>query len=440
MALHMLRTTPAFTMSLRGYDKEEVDEYIDALREGRDTDAESLEEASAAVARLQDEVARLSERASDLESCLRAETPRSIFALGQRLTLILEEAEDAATETVAQAKAEADRLLSEATASAEATLSHAAAEAEAASARAAEITRLAEEQAASITEIAESRAASVNRSADERASTVTRAADAHAAAVTKAADDAARLMEADATRKVETLLAEAEARAASRAREMEEWAERMHLHLRRERDKAAEEFAQVWAQRQADLEDLAARRAEIVASLESMRAALHNTVVLARDTSPTAGENEGNSRELASGGTVISAPQDAVTTPGAPELATPGATSVAEPPSSPSTPAIGSADIHDTGALGTPAPTTDEELATDARPLPAEVHTTTDWTVAPDTVDTTEVEADGVDVEDDAASTDEDATNVFRLVPPEVASDAASDLDTWAASWKLDKD
>jgi hypothetical protein len=31
MALHMLRSTPSFTISLRGYDKEEVDEYVDIM-------------------------------------------------------------------------------------------------------------------------------------------------------------------------------------------------------------------------------------------------------------------------------------------------------------------------------------------------------------------------------------------------------------------------
>jgi cell division septum initiation protein DivIVA len=154
MALHMLRSTPSFTISLRGYDKEEVDEYVDSLREGHDVDAEALEEAGAAIARLEDENARLSERAGDLESCLRVETPRSIFALGQRLTLILEQAEDAAGETVAQANEEAERLVADATASADATLRRAAQQASEAEARAATITKEAETRAAAVTLVA----------------------------------------------------------------------------------------------------------------------------------------------------------------------------------------------------------------------------------------------------------------------------------------------
>jgi cell division septum initiation protein DivIVA len=249
MALHMLRSTPSFTISLRGYDKEEVDEYVDSLREGHDVDAEALEEAGAAIARLEDENARLSERAGDLESCLRVETPRSIFALGQRLTLILEQAEDAAGETVAQANEEAERLVADATASADATLRRAAQQAS---------------------------------EAEARAATITKEAETRAAAVTLVAEEAARRTEEDVRRKAEGLLAGAEARATARSEEMEAWAARMHAHLRQERDKAAEEFARVWEQRQTDLRHLADRRTELVASLDDMREALNQTVETAR--------------------------------------------------------------------------------------------------------------------------------------------------------------
>jgi cell division septum initiation protein DivIVA len=260
MALHMLRSTPSFTISLRGYDKEEVDEYVDSLREGHDVDAEALEEAGSAIARLEDENARLSERAGDLESCLRVETPRSIFALGQRLTLILEQAEDAASETVAQANEEAERLVVDATEAADTTLRRAA------------------QQASE----AEERAASVTKEAEERAASVTKEAETRAAAVTLVAEEAARRTEEDARRKAEAILAGAEARATARSAEMEAWAERMHAHLCQERDKAAEEFARVWEQRQADLRQLADRRAELVASLDDMRDALSQTVAAAR--------------------------------------------------------------------------------------------------------------------------------------------------------------
>ncbi|MBO0693286.1 MAG: DivIVA domain-containing protein, partial [Acidimicrobiaceae bacterium] len=72
MALHMLRNTPAFTVSLRGYDKEEVDEYVGALRDGREIDAEALEEAARTIERLESELADANERISDLEACLRS--------------------------------------------------------------------------------------------------------------------------------------------------------------------------------------------------------------------------------------------------------------------------------------------------------------------------------------------------------------------------------
>jgi DivIVA domain-containing protein len=284
MALHMLRSAPSFTISLRGYDKEEVDEYVDSLRDGHDVDAEALEEAGATIARLEDENSRLAERANDLESCLRVETPRSIFALGQRLTLILEQAEDAAGETVAQANEEAERLVAEATASADATLRHAAQQAAEAEERATTLTRSSEERAATTIEVAEARAAAVTRMADERAATVTKEAETRAAAVTLVAEETARRTGEEAQRKAEAVLAGAEARASARSEEMEAWAERMHAHLCQERDKAAEEFARVWEQRQADLRQLADRRAELVTSLDAMRAALHETVDAARST------------------------------------------------------------------------------------------------------------------------------------------------------------
>jgi hypothetical protein len=203
----------------------------------------------------------------------------------------------------------------------------------------------------------------------------------------------------------------------------------------------------VWAQRQADLEDLAARRAEIVASLESMRAALHNTVALARDTSPTAGddrpEDDNPALTSSAGAGAVVLPEGVATTADAPKATIPAVSDDAEPVRSVSVPAIESGDVRETAGFTSvgrtsAGRTTDNGLETDNGLVPAEADATSEWMAPTDVGGTNDVAE--ADAEDTAADTDADLTNVFRLVPPEVATDAASDLDTWAASWKLDKD
>ena len=94
---------PTFTVSLRGYDREEVDEYLDSLAEA----LAQVEEAEEHSRRLQAHVARCNARIKELEDRIRTDTPRSGAALGERIGLLLQQAEDAAAETIARASAEA---------------------------------------------------------------------------------------------------------------------------------------------------------------------------------------------------------------------------------------------------------------------------------------------------------------------------------------------
>src|ERR1700758_5849191 len=72
---------PSFTVSLRGYDREEVDEYLDSLGEALN----QVEEAEAHTRRLQAHVAKCNARIKELEDRIRADTPKSGIALGERI-------------------------------------------------------------------------------------------------------------------------------------------------------------------------------------------------------------------------------------------------------------------------------------------------------------------------------------------------------------------
>jgi DivIVA domain-containing protein len=107
--------SPSFNVSLRGYDREEVDEYLDSLAEALD----HIEEAEAQNTRLQNHINRMNLRIKELENQLMDCAPRSGVVVGDRVGSILREAEEAAGEIVRAASekaAEADGLVSSAVA------------------------------------------------------------------------------------------------------------------------------------------------------------------------------------------------------------------------------------------------------------------------------------------------------------------------------------
>ena len=109
-AMDTKTNAPSFTVSLRGYDREEVDEYLDSLAEALD----QVEEAEAHTRRLQAHVAKCNARIKELEDRIRADTPKSGIALGERIGDPAHEAEEAASDAISRAEAEAARIVADA--------------------------------------------------------------------------------------------------------------------------------------------------------------------------------------------------------------------------------------------------------------------------------------------------------------------------------------
>ena len=107
-------TSPSFTVSLRGYDRMEVDEYLDSL-------AQALGQVELAEQRSQGllaEVDRQKARIADLERRIHSEVPRNGVVLGERIAILLRSAEETAGETMNHADEEARRTKATAEASA----------------------------------------------------------------------------------------------------------------------------------------------------------------------------------------------------------------------------------------------------------------------------------------------------------------------------------
>lgn len=97
---------PNFNVALRGYDREEVEEYLDSL-------ASSLAHADDAqehIRRLQAQVSRMGGRIRELEERIAADMPKTGSVLGEKIGLILRHAEDAATDTINRAHGEAHHI------------------------------------------------------------------------------------------------------------------------------------------------------------------------------------------------------------------------------------------------------------------------------------------------------------------------------------------
>jgi DivIVA domain-containing protein len=224
---------PSFTVSLRGYDREEVDEYLDSLAEA----LAQVEEAEEHSRRLQAHVARCNTRIKELEDKIRADTPRTGVALGERIGLLLHEAEDAAAEVVASAEAEASRTVA------------------AAEARAAE-------------------AEDLMQSATARA------------------EDQARRIETVAKGEAAEIVAEAEARAVARTRQIEQWAEQVISHTRAEEARMFVEQQKAKETAAAEVRCLADQRRAAAATLLSVRDAIGRAVGLIEDKDEPSQEPE----------------------------------------------------------------------------------------------------------------------------------------------------
>lgn len=254
MAVRMLQSPQPFGLTFRGYDKAEVDEYVESLWDRQAETSSALEETEATVVSLEAEVHAHVQRVAELESCVRGESPRTIAALGERVTLILEQAEDAAAETVVAAQQEADALRQDVTEAAE---------------------RVAQRAASHASEL-ETNAAVMVQNAAERA----------------------RQLEDDARRSATQILDDAEAQAQARISDITEWVSRVRAQIKAEQTQAAEEFYAARDQRQAELRHIAARRDGVLDSLLTVCETVTETIGAHRDADhPPAGNGSPSSLE-----------------------------------------------------------------------------------------------------------------------------------------------
>lgn len=229
---------PTFTQALRGYHKDEVDQYLREVREARDQDAQAIADAEA-------ETRDMQLRVATLEKTLGAETPHTIEALGERLVLILRHAEEGAQEALAQAQEEADRLSKEARERADAFVRQASLRA----------TQAAQELK------------NARREAEEM--------------TTRSERDAEELQarsEADANEKAMSIVNEAQVKAAERIADAEQQAYEIGEKSRLERIKAEEGIDEIRRRGEEELRRLVARRQEIIDSLGDIRSTIGTTL------------------------------------------------------------------------------------------------------------------------------------------------------------------
>jgi len=225
---------PEFAVTVRGYDRAQVDEYIDWLREWLSNATVRMESAEADSGQLREQLRRLQLRVEELEVETSDQPPRTIGALGDRMTRILALAEEGAATVRADAEAEAERVRAEARAEAEA------------------LVRTTQEQQAEL----DGRLASANEQADRTVHD----------AETRAAETTALLMLAAESRAKAT-----EADAEQRARELVDRAQQ-------ERARILEQLTTEKGALDAHLEGLMARRTEVLAGLSQLHEALGTTI------------------------------------------------------------------------------------------------------------------------------------------------------------------
>jgi DivIVA domain-containing protein len=219
--------SPSFTVSLRGYDREEVDHYIDSLAEA----LEQVDDSSEQNRHLQATVNRLNARIKELEDRINSEAPRSGAVVGERIGILLREAEEAASDTVTRA----------------------------------------ETRAAAVVAAAEAK--------EHEADDIVRAALARG-------EDQSRRIESAARAEAAEIVAEAEARATARTRQIEQWAEQVISHTRAEEARMLREQQERRKAAKAELQFLSDQQDDASRVLTDLRDALGQALGLIEPTSP----------------------------------------------------------------------------------------------------------------------------------------------------------
>jgi cell division septum initiation protein DivIVA len=242
--------TPQFAVTVRGYDRAQVDDYVDTLRNWHGNATARMQAAETEAAQLREQVVRLRQRVADLEHETGQEPPRTITALGDRVTRILQLAEEGAAQIRTEAEAEAQMIVSKAQDEGDAI-------ARATRARQVEVDTF----LTSATEQAQQAVQHAEQRASEAASRLTSEAEARAAQC-----------EAEARERSQQMVAEAEGRRAG----------------------VLEQLAAEQSTAEAEVEALRTRRDEIRAGLSHLQQSLHGTLEgLPRDRSAAAQEEAG---------------------------------------------------------------------------------------------------------------------------------------------------
>ena len=213
--------SPTFTVSLRGYDRMEVDEYLESLSDALGQVEHSREHAR----QLQSVIAKLKGRIIELEERINSDTPRTGAVLGERIGLLLRQAEDTAADTIRRGEDRAAELIAD----------------------------------------------SNRKLAD---------AEDEAAAMIARAEEQARRVDAAARAESDEIIAEAERRATGRARDIEQWADQV---ISRTRDDEARMRHDQEVERQramAELQALAAKRNAVAVTLAELRESLGSALGL----------------------------------------------------------------------------------------------------------------------------------------------------------------
>lgn len=267
-----------------GYDRHEVDDYVDRVEASFDEADRLRAEQEARLESLQQQVTALREQLEDAERRA-AGRPEAASKVANRLAQMLTLAEQEAAEMREQAAAQAAHERSEAHQAAQTQVREAREQAEA-------IVRAAREQA-------EQNSAALAAELARREREVVRATEAAEAATLQAQRDA-EAVRAQAKRDVESALSTARREAAAQRQEAQREAEEMTSQARQDvqllHDTARKEVAAAKAQARRELEDLARQRDTIAAQLQTLR----DTVSAA--VAPLSGQQGTGSRRVHDGG------------------------------------------------------------------------------------------------------------------------------------------
>lgn len=119
--------TPRFASAVRGYDRMQVDDYIERLHEWIEQADARAQQCEAAAARAKAEVAQLRRRLASLDAGTLTATPESLKTLGDQVGKIMQSSFQDADDVRRRSEEAATRVMEQATARAE-ELSHAAEE------------------------------------------------------------------------------------------------------------------------------------------------------------------------------------------------------------------------------------------------------------------------------------------------------------------------